>query len=186
MKGKLVVPGDVVAIAEEYSPGKGTYESDGKIIASETGELILDSRNHAATVSPFNPVAEPKKKDIVYATVSDVKSSMAICELISIEGKERSVTGNRDATLHVSTISQQYVESVGQAVRTGDIIRAEVIQSSPSIQLSTVNAHMGVVAAYCSRCHSMMRLKDGHLYCDECERSEKRKIADDYGSAAFE
>ncbi|MBX8631485.1 MAG: exosome complex RNA-binding protein Csl4 [Thermoplasmata archaeon] len=185
MKGKLVVPGDVVAIVEEYAAGKGTYEADGKIIASETGELVLDGKNHVASIIPFNPVAEPKKKDVVYATVTDIRSSMAVCELLSIEGKERGITGNTDATLHVSAMSPQYTESVGQAVHVGDIIRAEVIQSSPSIQLSTVNSHMGVVMAYCSRCHSILRLKDRSLYCDECERFEKRKIADDYGSAVF-
>ncbi len=183
MKGKVVIPGDVVAIAEEYSPGAGTYEADGKIVASEAGELILDSKAHTVTVQPINPVAEPKKKDRVLAVISDVRSSMAICEILRIEGVNRAVTGDRDSTLHVSTISSQYVESVGQAVRVGDVIRAEVIQSTPSVQLSTVNNHMGVVAAHCSHCRSMLILKDRSLYCEECERFEKRKIADDYGAA---
>lgn len=183
MKGKLVIPGDVVAIAEEYSPGKGTYEMDGKIIVSEAGELVMDSKTHTAAVQPINPVAEPKKKDHVLAVISDVRSSMAICELLSIEGTDRAVTGEREATLHVSTISSQYVESVGQAVRVGDVIRAEVIQSTPSVQLSTVNSHMGVLAAHCGRCRSVLISKDRSLYCEECERFEKRKIADDYGTA---
>ena len=183
MKGKLIVPGDVVATAEEYSPGRGTYEMDGKIIASEAGELALDAKSHTAIVQPINPVAEPKKKDHVLALISDVRSSMAICEILSIEGMERAVTGERDATLHVSTISSQYVEAVGQAVRVGDVIRAEVVQSTPSVQLSTVNGHMGVVAAHCGQCRSVLVLKDRSLYCGECERFEKRKIADDYGMA---
>lgn len=183
MKGKIVIPGDVVAIAEEYSPGKGTYETDGKIVVSEAGALVLDGKTHTVMVEPINPVAEPKKKDRVLAVISDVRSSMAICEVLRIEGTDRAVTGDRDATLHVSTISSQYVESVGQAVRVGDVIRAEVVQSTPSVQLSTVSNHTGVVAAHCSRCRSLLILKDRSLYCEECERSEKRKIADDYGKA---
>ncbi len=183
MKGKIVIPGDVVAIAEEYSPGKGTYETDGKIVVSEAGALVLDAKTHTVMVEPINPVAEPKKKDRVLAVISDVRSSMAICEILRIEGTDRAVTGDRDATLHVSTISSQYVESVGQAVRVGDVVRAEVVQSTPSVQLSTVSNHTGVVAAHCSRCRSLLILKDRSLYCEECERSEKRKIADDYGKA---
>ena len=181
MAEKFVVPGEIVAIAEEYVPGKGTYESDGKIIASEAGNLALDTKNRSVSVTPRNPITEPKKKDRVLAAVTDVKSSMAICEILTIEGATRQITGDSEATLHVSSISSQYVETVGSAVRVGDVIRAEVIQSQPSTQLTTVASHLGVVLAHCGRCKSVLKLKDKSLYCEECERYEKRKIADDYG-----
>lgn len=182
MTDKFVVPGEIVAIAEEFVPGKGTYESDGKIIASEAGNLILDAKNHTATVAPRNPVTEPKKKDRVLAAITDVKSSMAICEILSIEGVTRQITGDAEATLHVSSISSQYVETVGSAVRVGDVIRAEVTQAQPSTQLTTVNSHLGVVLAHCSRCKGVLKQKEKSLYCEECERYEKRKVADDYGA----
>ncbi len=181
MEEKFVVPGEIVAIAEEFVPGKGTYETDGKIIASEAGHLTLDTKNRVALVTPRNPITEPKKKDRVLAAITDVKSSMAICDILSIEGATRQITGETEATLHVSSISSQYVETVGSAVRVGDVIRAEVTQSEPSTQLTTVNGHLGVVLAHCGRCRSVLKLKDKSLYCEECERYEKRKIADDYG-----
>ena len=34
MSGKMVLPGDEVAVAEEYMPAEGTYEQDGKILSS--------------------------------------------------------------------------------------------------------------------------------------------------------
>lgn len=181
MADKFVIPGEIVAIAEEYVPGKGTYESDGKIIASEAGTLVLDTKNHTALVTPRNPITEPKKKDKVLAAVTDVRSSMAICDILSIEGVARTMTGDTEATLHVSSISSQYVETVGSAVRVGDVIRAEVSQSHPSVQLTTVNGHFGVVLAHCGKCKGVLTLKDKSLYCGECERYEKRKVADDYG-----
>jgi exosome complex component CSL4 len=181
MEERLVVTGEVVAIAEEFSPGRGTFESDGKIVAAETGTLLLDQKNHTATIIPKNPVAEPKKKDRVLALVTDIKSSMAICEILTIEGAKRAVTGETEATLHVSNISPQYVESISQAMRTGDIIRAEVIQTTPSIQLSTVGRPFGVILARCSRCRGVLKLKQKSLYCEECEHFEKRKIAEPYG-----
>lgn len=182
MAEKFVVPGEIVATAEEFVPGLGTYESDGKIIASEAGSLVLDVKNNTAYVTPRNPVTEPKKKDRVLAAISDVKSSMAICDILSIEGVSRQITGDTEATLHVSTISSQYVETVSSAVRVGDVIRAEVTQAQPSTQLTTVNGHLGVVLAHCGRCKNVLKLKEKSLYCDECERYEKRKIADDYGT----
>lgn len=184
MEEKFVIPGEIVATAEEFVPGKGTYESDGKIVASEAGKLTLDVKSHTASVKPRNPVTEPKKKDKVLASITDVRSSMAICDILFIEGAARQITGDAEATLHVSSISSQYVETVGSAVRVGDVIRAEVTQSQPSTQLTTVNAHLGVVLAHCSRCKSVLQLKDKSLFCSECERYEKRKIADDYGAVS--
>ena len=185
MAEKFVVPGEIVATAEEFVPGTGTYESDGKIIAAEAGNLFLDVKNNMAYVTPRNPITEPKKKDRVLAAITDVKSSMAICDILAIEGVTRQITGDAEATLHVSTISQQYVETVSSAVRVGDVVRAEVIQSEPSTQLTTVNSHLGVVLAHCGRCKGVLKLKDKSLYCEECERYEKRKIADDYGAVTI-
>ena len=42
LTGRKVLPGDEVAIAEEYMSGEGTYEMEGKIYASAVGELDLD------------------------------------------------------------------------------------------------------------------------------------------------
>ncbi|MEM3851925.1 MAG: exosome complex RNA-binding protein Csl4 [Methanomassiliicoccales archaeon] len=180
MEKRLVVTGDVVAMAEEYAPGRGTFESDGKLVASLTGTLLLDPQSHTASVLSRNPITEPKKKDRVIAVITDLKSSMAICEILTIEGARRSVTGETEATLHVSNISPQYVDSISSAVRVGDVIRAEVIQTTPSIQLSTVARPFGVILARCSRCRSPLKLKQRQLYCEDCERFEKRKIGEPY------
>ena len=180
--GRRVLPGDEVAIAEEYMSGEGTYERDGKIFASAVGELDLDAKDKLAKVILDNPPVVLQEGDVVLAEVTDTKPAMAICSVIAQEGRERAVSSETLASVHVSKLSSSYVEDAGDVVKTGDIIRATVIQADPSVQLSTAGPHFGVVRALCSRCRNPLEKKARGLYCEKCDRTENRKIADDYRS----
>jgi exosome complex component CSL4 len=112
--------------------------------------------------------------------VTDTKPAMAICSVIAQEGKDRAVSSETLASVHVSKLSSSYVEDAGDVMKAGDIIRASVIQADPSVQLSTAGPHFGVVRALCSRCRNPLEKKNNRLYCEKCDRTENRKIADDY------
>lgn len=175
-----MLPGDEVAIAEEYMSGEGTYESEGKIFASAVGELDLDPREKVAKVILDNPPVVLMEGDVVFAEVTDTKPAMAICSVVAQEGKERSVSSETLASIHVSKIASSYVEDAGDLLRAGDLVRAQVIQADPSVQLSTSGPHFGVVRALCTQCRAPLDKKGRDLYCKRCERPERRKLADDY------
>ncbi|HEX9908677.1 MAG TPA: exosome complex RNA-binding protein Csl4 [Thermoplasmata archaeon] len=178
------MPGDEVAIAEEYMSGEGTYESEGKIFASAVGELDLDPREKVAKVIFENPPIVLQEGDVVVAEVTDTKPAMAICSIIAQEGKDRAVSSETLSSVHVSKISSSYVEDSGDVMRPGDIIRATVIQADPSVQLSTAGPHFGVIRALCGRCRSPLEKRAKNLYCERCDRTETRKLADDYRNFA--
>lgn len=136
-EAKLVLPGDQVGVAEEYIAGEGTYEAGGILYASWAGALELDDEELVARVRGFNPPLELKEGDIVMATVENLRSSMVITKVQTVEGREREVTGDTDGTVHISKISEEYTENVRDAMRVGDLIRARVIQVKPSLQLAT-------------------------------------------------
>jgi len=169
-----------VAIAEEYMSGEGTYERDGKIFASAVGELDLDSREKLAKVLLDNPPVVLSEGDTVIAEVTDTKPAMAICSIVAQEGNDRAVSSETLASVHVSKLSSSYVEDAGDVVRPGDLIRAGVIQVEPSVQLTTAGPHFGVIRALCSRCRSPLEKRGRNLYCERCDRTENRKLADDY------
>ena len=175
-----MLPGDEVAIAEEYMSGEGTYEKDGKIYASAVGELDLDAREKLAKVVLDNPPVVLQEGDVVLGEVTDAKPAMAIVNVFAQEGRDRAVSSETLASVHVSKLSSSYVEDVGDVMRPGDIIRAQVIQADPSVQLSTSGPHYGVIRALCGRCRNPMDRKGRSLYCERCDRTENRKIADDY------
>jgi exosome complex component CSL4 len=185
MTKKTVFPGDEVAVAEEYMPAEGTYEYDGKILASLAGDLELDQEEKVAKVTPKNPLVVLRNGDSVFCRVTDVRASMAICEIFAAEGKDRDITGDTSATIHISKLSSDYVQDVGREFRPGDLIRAKVIQTKPSVQLSTQEPHFGVVKASCRKCRAPLSVHGKALKCEPCERVENRKVADDYGDINF-
>lgn len=179
--GKRVLPGDEVAQAEEYMAGEGTYEDkDGKIYSSAVGELDVDEREKIVKIAPDNPPIVLIEGDTVIANVTDVKPAMVICMIVSQEGKVREVSSENLAAIHVSKISSSYVDDAADLMRPGDIMRAKVIQALPSVQLTTSGPHLGVIRALCSSCRMPLEKKGDELYCKRCERTETRKISDDY------
>ena len=179
-KGKMVFPGEEVAISEEYIPGEGTYEAGGKIYAAQVGDLELDRSDMVARVRGYNPPLELKPGDIVIGNVEEVKSSMVIVNVVAVEGKNRAITGETEGTIHISKVSEGYTRDIGREYRNGDIILARVLQVKPSLQLATNARDLGVVKAFCSRCRSPLELRGRELYCKQDDRSEPRKISTEY------
>lgn len=182
MAKKLVIPGEFVAVSEEYMAGEGTYDHDGKIFSAYVGELELDSVSKVARVKPFNPPVQLKVGDAVLGAVRDIKETMVVVTISGMEDKKRGITGDSEGTLHISKISDRYTEDIRKEYRKGDIIRAMVIRIEPSLQLATDRSNLGVVKALCTRCRSPLIKKGRDLFCENCERVELRKTATDYSN----
>ena len=181
-----VFPGDEVAVEEEYLASDGTFALDGKIYASQIGVLELDTDEMTARVLSPNPPNILREGDIVFAVIADTRSTMATADVVASDGKLRDVGGETYATIHVSKISPGYTDDVSRELRKGDYIRAQVISVKPSLQLATKDEHLGVVRSLCGRCKSeLVRKGKTQLYCEECDRSFPRKLADDYGNVVF-
>lgn len=180
LERKMVLPGDQVAVAEEFEPGEGAYERNGLVFASTPGVLELDAANRVARVRPFNPPAALHVGDIVYGVVDDIRGMMATATVTAIHGRHRQISGENQGTIHISNVSEEYTEDIHDMFRLGDIIRAKVIQVKPSIQLTTAEPDLGVVRAMCSVCRRPMEMRGRDLYCPRDESTERRKLARDY------
>ena len=69
----LVVPGELFA-EDDYYPGRGTFEDDGKICSKLLGLVSL--RNKKISVIPLKSKYLPKKGDVVIGKIDDVRFSM--------------------------------------------------------------------------------------------------------------
>lgn len=188
MSSDFVIPGDEVAVEEEYAAGEGTFAKDGTVYASQMGELVLDDDECIAYVKCPRAPNVLKKGDIVYAIVSDIRKTMATADVIAKEGTDRNVGGDTYGTIHVSKISPKYTDNVDGELRKGDYIRARVTETKPALQLTTKDPHLGCIRALCSKCKTeMVRSKKGDgLYCPECRYAMPRKLADDYGDVVIQ
>jgi exosome complex component CSL4 len=179
----LVLPGDYIGAAEEFLPGRGTYESRGRIYASVLGTPVLDPRDRTVRVDARNAVPEIQEGDLVYARVDEIKTAMAICTVIGTATSRRTVPGEPEGTVHISKAKEGYTESLSGEFAVGDVLLARVLQPRPSIKLTTAAATLGVVSARCQACHALLTPGPKELVCPRCGNHERRKLAKGVPSA---
>ena len=174
---RLVLPGDYLGAAEEFLPGRGTYENRGRIYASVLGTAVVDPRDRTVRVEARNAVPEIHEGDLVYARIDELKQAMAVCTVLSTATSRRTVPGAPEGTVHISKAKEGYTESLSGEFAVGDVLVARVLQSRPSIKLSTASATLGVVAARCQVCHALLVAGPKDLVCPRCGNRERRKLA---------
>lgn len=183
-QAKLVFPGDELAVAEEFVPGPGTYEEGGIVYAAWVGVPKLDPADFTASVAPVThtPITL-KEGDEVVGRVHDTRSSMAIVYVQArCDDPYREIAGDTNGTLHISKVSEDYVSSMDDAFKRGDLIRAKVVSTDPSLQLTTKEAHLGIVKSRCPRCATDMEVRAGGLVCPACEWKDLGKLSNLYGT----
>ncbi len=176
-----VLPGDKLAVVEEFLPGPGTYEHKGTIFANFTGTAKKDLRNKRVTVVPTTRVPDlPKEGATVLASVTHAQEKMATVSIWKIDGK--ALQNPFTALLHISSSSPRYERNMSDVCKAGDVIRARVIDMTNRIpQLTTAGRGLGVVKAFCSRCGAVLDFTDRRLQCPSCGNIERRRLAEDYG-----
>lgn len=182
--GSLVLPGDLLGTAEEFVPGRGTYEDRGKIYAALLGHRRVDPSDRAIRVEAIHAIPHVTDGEVVLARVDEVKSAMAICTVLGLTSSRRAVPGAPEGTVHISKARDGYTESLSTEFQSGDIVLAKVLQSTPTIKLTTAPPDLGVVSARCQVCHGILQRGERDLDCPRCGNRERRKTAGSYGRAA--
>lgn len=181
--GDFVIPGDFLSTAEEFIPGEGAYEEDGEIYSSSTGVVLMDDREKKISVhQKTNKPPSPKEGDVVIGLVERVKGQMVNVSVGILRGREdRQLPSSGDSIIHISKVSDDYVEDLSKEFKPGDIVRAKVLSTNRgSMRLSTVGDGFGVLVALCSNCRTVLDKKDSKLKCSNCGNIENRKIPKDY------
>ncbi len=181
---EIVLPGDLLGTAEEFVPGRGTYEDHGRIYAALLGRRHIDPRDKAIRVEAIHPIPHISEEDVVFARVDEVKSAMAICTILSLASSRRAVPGAPEGTVHISKAKDGYTESLGDEFQSGDILLARVLQSQPTIKLTTAPSTLGVVSARCTACHGLLQLGGKEPVCPRCGNRERRKVAQGFEGLA--
>lgn len=179
--GKLVMPGEELCVVEEFTPGEGAYEKDGKVYAMRVGLALYDfvsRRVHVITSVEKNTVT-PKAGNIVYGQIVALKDDLASVKIMEVENT-RKFSGIFSGVLHISQVSKNFIKTIDEAVKLGDIIRAKVVTSWNPYQLTTKHATLGVVLALCSKCGSPLWKVGDKLVCKKCGNTERRKISTRY------
>lgn len=180
---KIVCPGDVLAVIEEFLPEGAVYETDdGRLISTVVGQAFFNVREHQLKVEGMlgNKPLVLSCGDIVYGEITSLRDSIAVLSISLVEGKgilPVPFTG----IIHVTRVSSSYVKNMFEAFRIGDVVRARVASSTgPPYLLTTIGRELGVIYALCPSCVAPLVKKGLSLICSICRKTSKRKLSSLY------
>lgn len=183
--GHVVTPGERLGVIEEFIPDSGTYSNDGVIYSKIVGRALVDLLNKRVSVYPLvQEPSVPKVSAEVVGQVGNAQSDNVLVRIFRIGTKN--VTGVFTGILHISDVSDRYINSMTEVCKPGDIIRAKVISEKNQIyHLTTSDKNLGVLYGFCGRCGNLLESKPREMLCPKCGNIENRKTAFDYGKEDF-
>lgn len=180
-KSDLVLPGDKLAISEEFLPGSHTYERSGVVRALVTGGVRRDSKNGEISVEPAAVARTIMVGDWVTGQVEVAQSNSAVVKVYYVNGER--MDKDFSGSISLRGMGGGRGQRRMTPVKLGDIVRCRVFSLvNGIIHLSVDEPDMGVVHALCGNCGRPL-LKGGpeRAKCDECGNVEERKLAADFG-----
>lgn len=182
-----VLPGDILAVSEEFLPGMHTYDQRGVIRALKAGAVVKDSKTMEISVKPAIEPELIKVDDWVTGQVEGTQANSANVHIYFLNGKRT----HKDFT---GMLSLRGLSGGGRGarrttpVKSGDVVRCRVFSLvNGIIHLNIDEPDMGVVAALCGNCgRPLLKGNSTRLKCDECGNVEERKLARDFGTTPIE
>ncbi|MDR2966504.1 MAG: exosome complex RNA-binding protein Csl4 [Methanobacteriaceae archaeon] len=180
----FVMPGDVLGVSEQFLPDEWTYDDGNCIKAAVFGNVSIDNKRKRISIIPKSGTPTLLKiGDTVYGQVSDVRGQRAVIDVQGMKDCDRQLALSYMGAIHISQVKNGYLEKLHDAFRIGDIIEAKVAKiMGDNLDLNTIDKEGGIIKAMCTKCRAFMRQtnKKDELYCEVCNRKEKRKISSNY------
>jgi len=182
----VAMPGDKLAVSEEFLPGANAYEMSGLVRALRVGTVHKDLVNMEISVKPSSQPASPKIDDWVTGQVEAVQANSANVHLYFLNG----VPTHKDFSgmLNLRGMTGARGARRMTPVKSGDIVRCRVFSlTNGIIHLTIDEPDMGVTGALCGNCgRPLLRGNATRAKCDECGNVEERKLARDFGTAPIQ
>jgi exosome complex component CSL4 len=181
--GNLVLPGERLGVIEEFIPDSGTYVKDGIIYSKIIGRALMDMLNRRVSVYPLNEGAVvPKVSSTVIGQIGNAQSDNVLVRIVKIGNTKKKLSGVFSGILHISDVSDRYIDSMNEVCKPGDLVRAKVISEKNQIfHLTTNDKNLGVIYGFCSLCSTLLDQRKHEMVCPKCGNVERRKTAFDYG-----
>jgi exosome complex component CSL4 len=184
-KVPVVLPGDKLAVSEEFLPGPHAYDDSGLIRSLTVGSVHRDMKSMEISVKPAVNANTLKVGDSVVGQVEVAQTSSAGVKIYYVNGEPTDKDFSGSLSLR-SGHAGRGGPRVPQ-VKLGDIVRCRVFSLlNGIIHLSINEDEMGVVYALCGNCGKPLLRGGNRVKCDECGNVEERKLAADFGKSPIQ
>ncbi|MEJ2251752.1 MAG: exosome complex RNA-binding protein Csl4 [Candidatus Lokiarchaeota archaeon] len=186
---EIVTTGQYLGVVEEYLPDEdSTFIKNGAIYATKTGMIHINKEKREIEIITHQESDRKivKVGDIVLGSILFLRKYSVGLNFYTINRKLH-FNSYYFGNIHVSQISNRYVEKIRDAFQITDVIRAKVIEEKTNeYNLSTTGKDLGVIHADCSICGTPLdRVGFNKLQCSRCGNVETRKLASDYRDASY-
>jgi len=184
-RGGIVVPGERVAVIEEFEPKYGFYENSGIVRSLMVGYPLFDMHKRIVYIEgALCRYPPPKIGDNVYCVVYEVSEKMAFTRILKVVGRPKIFQPPFTGVLHISRLRKIKANSMRDIVKLGDHIYASIASYCNSVyHLNISGPDFGVILARCSYCGSILERRGHSLVCVRCDTTEQRKISKYYGNS---
>jgi exosome complex component CSL4 len=182
---KTVLPGDKLAVSEEYLPGPHVYDDSGQLRALSVGTVVKDNRMREISVKPAARANLLEVGDYVTGQVEAAATSNASVAIYFVNGKpaDRGFTG----MLMLRSGRRERGARAGPPAKLGDVVKCRVGSLMNGIvHLSMDEDSTGVVFALCSNCGRPLSRGGNRAKCVECGNVEERRLARDFGQTPIQ
>ena len=165
----FVLPGDKIAITEEYEAGNNACD-DGHIVRSTViGENEIDKKERLVNVRSHKTTSVPEKDDIVIGTVEAVMGSMMAVLIKYINGKP--VKSQVECICPTRNIRKRNVALVK------DLVKLKIVGTlNGAIHATIQEPSLGVLFTKCRKCGMDVKPLRDIIKCVECGWTDDRKL----------
>ncbi|MCX8161474.1 MAG: exosome complex RNA-binding protein Csl4 [Candidatus Bathyarchaeota archaeon] len=181
---EIVVPGDRVAVVEEFEPKYGFYEDLGIVRSSMVGYPVFDMDKRIVYIEKtLCRYPLPKPGDNIYCLVYEVNDRIAFAHILKVVGRSKVFQPPFTGILHISRLKKIKADNMRDIVKPGDNIYASIVSYCNNVYHLTISGPgFGVILARCPYCGSILERKEQSLVCVRCNVTEQRRISKYYGN----
>ena len=174
----FVLPGDKIAITEEYEAGDNACD-DGHIVRSTViGENEIDKKERLVHVKSYKSTSIPEKDDIVIGTVEAVMGSMMAVLIKYINNKP--VKSQVECICPTKNIRKRNVALVK------DLVKLKIVgHLNGAIHATIQDPSLGVLFTKCRKCGMDVKPLRDIIKCVECGWTDDRKLSSDFLKTDF-
>ena len=174
----FVLPGDKIAITEEYEAGKNACD-DGHIVRSTViGENQIDKKDRLVHVKNHKSISIPEQGDIVIGTVEAVMGSMMAVLIKYINSKPINI--GVECIYPTKNIRKRNVALVK------DVVKLKIVgHLNGTIHATIQEPSLGVLFTKCRKCGMDVKPLRDIIKCVECGWTDDRKLSSDFLKTDF-
>jgi len=175
---KPTLPGDKIAIIEEFETGKNTFDDGQSIRSLVIGTSDFDKINRIVKINEIRKPTVAQVDDVIIGNVSALMNNMFAINILYVNG-ESTHSG-------LECICQAKGAKKRILVRVGDIVTAKIISHLNGVVHATINeSELGVLFTQCIKCGAKVVSLGSSIKCIDCGYIEERKLSNKFGNSDF-